>query len=686
MVDLRRRGRYAHLNILLGTQLQVTLQTRGGVLRPLPFITMRQQHGQAAQASPLVLAAGDELVDHDLSTVGEVTELGFPDHQSVRHGGRIAVFECQHGFFGEEGIVQVEARLAFVQVLQRDVGAAVLLVVQRRMAMREGTATDVLTTDADRVAFEQQGRVGQRLGIAPVDGQCTGTHLLAVFENLRYLALDDEAFGHCKHLAGEFLQGLQIEPGIVTRGPGMAQVGTPVDEQLLVGLLDQALDHVQTVVQRGAVLVDLRLHALGVLHIGLDQAVGIQLARGALLGDLLVHQRLGTARLIGLVVAAAAVADQIDHHIALELHAIIDGQLGDEQHGLRIIGVHVEDRRLDHFRHVGGVLRGARIFLLVGSEANLVVDHDADGAARAIGAGLRHLEGFHDHALTSDGSVTVDGHRKDLVADRIATAVLAGAHRTFDHRGNDFQVGWVEGHGQVNLATGRHHVGGKALVILHVTGTQTFHLLAFELVEQVARVLAEGIDQYVQATAVGHADDDFLGAIGTGTLDDLVQQRNQALATFQTKTLGPRILGTQILFQTFGGGQALEQVALDFRRESRTTTNAFQTLHEPVALLRIDDVREFGANGATVCLLQRLMNFTQRCLVLAQRQITGAEHGVQVRVGQTIVVDRKIGRNGTLTETERVELSGLVTAHAVSLNQAKDFDLLLLMLATDATG
>src|SRR5690606_39756553 len=98
-------------------------------------------------------------------------------------------------------------------------------------------------------------------------------------------------------------------------------------------------------------------------------------------------------------------------------------------------------RRLDHFRHVGGVLRGARIFLLVGSEANLVVDHDADGAARAIGAGLRHLEGFHDHALTGDGSVTVDGHRKDLVADRIPTAVLAGAHRTFAPRATDFRGG-----------------------------------------------------------------------------------------------------------------------------------------------------------------------------------------------------------------------------------------------------
>src|SRR5690606_40134294 len=137
---------------------------------------------------------------------------------------------------------------------------------------------------------------------------------------------------------------------------------------------------------------------------------------------------------------------------------------------------------------------------------------------------------------------------------------------------------------------------------------------------------------------------------------------------------------------TFGGGQALEQVALDFRRESRTTTNAFQTLHEPVALLRIDNVRKFGTDGATVRLLQRLMNFTQRCLVLAQRQITGAEHGIQIRVGQTIVVDREISRSGTLPKAERIKLGSLMTAHAVSLDQTQDFNLLLLMLTTDATG
>ena len=44
---------------------------------------------------------------------------------------------------------------------------------------------------------------------------------------------------------------------------------------------------------------------------------------------------------------ATAVANQVDHHVTLELHAVVDRELGYEQHGFRIIAIHMEDRRLD---------------------------------------------------------------------------------------------------------------------------------------------------------------------------------------------------------------------------------------------------------------------------------------------------------------------------------------------------
>ncbi len=143
-------------------------------------------------------------------------------------------------------------------------------------------------------------------------------------------------------------------------------------------------------------------------------------------------------------------------------------------------------------------------------------------------------------------------------------------------------------------------------MILHVTGAQLVHLLAFELVEQLARVLAEGVDQNVQAATVGHADHDFLGAVGTGALDHLVQHRDQAFAALEAETLGARVLGAQVFLKAFTGGHALEQVGLHVSGKLRTAAHAFQALLEPAALLGIDDVGELGANGATICLLERL--------------------------------------------------------------------------------
>src|SRR5690606_22804015 len=275
-------------------------------------------------------------------------------------------------------------------------------------------------------------------------------------------------------------------------------------------------------------------------------------------------------------------------------------QLSHEQHSFRIIAVHVQDRRLDHLRYVGCILGGTSIRRVAGSEADLVVDHDMDRATGLEAANLRHLEGFHNHALTGERRVTVDGNRQDFVADRVVTTILTGAHRALDHGRNDLQVGRVERHRQVNFATGSHHVGGKPLVILDVAGAQAFDLLALEFVEQVARVFTEGIDQHVQAATVGHANDDFLETIRTRTLDDLIHHRDQAFTAFETKTLGTRVLGAQVFLQAFSCSQTLEQVALNVSREGRTTTYAFQTLGKPVALLGINDVVEFGTNGAAI--------------------------------------------------------------------------------------
>ncbi len=81
---LRRRGGHADLHVHFGAQLQESLQARRGMLRPLPFLAVRQQQGQAAQAAPLGLAGADELVDHHLGAIDEVAELRLPRSPGTR--------------------------------------------------------------------------------------------------------------------------------------------------------------------------------------------------------------------------------------------------------------------------------------------------------------------------------------------------------------------------------------------------------------------------------------------------------------------------------------------------------------------------------------------------------------------------------------------------------------------------
>jgi hypothetical protein len=169
----------------------------------------------------------------------------------------------------------------------------------------------------------------------------------------------------------------------------------------------------------GVVLLDPALvEALG-LGDG-DGAAGDQLAlvdrahRGVVL-DQVVHQRLGEGRVVALVVAELAVADQVDDDVALEALAKAHRQAGDVGGGLDVVAVDVEHGDLQQVGDVGRVDGGAGL-PRVGGEADLVVDDDADGAAGAVAAEAGEVEGLLDDALAGEGGVAVDGDAHDAVA------------------------------------------------------------------------------------------------------------------------------------------------------------------------------------------------------------------------------------------------------------------------------
>ncbi len=101
-------------------------------------------------------AGDDELVDDDLRAVGEIAELRLPEAEHVRVIERVTVIETEHGRFGEQAVVNAEARLLCREMEQRHVRLAGLRVIDERRGGAERAAPAVLAGESHRRAFEQQ--------------------------------------------------------------------------------------------------------------------------------------------------------------------------------------------------------------------------------------------------------------------------------------------------------------------------------------------------------------------------------------------------------------------------------------------------------------------------------------------------------------------------------------------------
>ena len=125
-----------------------------------------------------------------------------------------------------------------------------------------------------------------------------------------------------------------------------------------------------------------------------------------------------------------------------------------------------------------------------------------------------------------------------------------------DHDGVDgFEVRWVGGQRDRHLfARWRGEGTGLAEVILHVA--RALHGVsgngAFELLEELAVILTDDVDQNVESSSVSHAEDNigdvFVGSAG----EQSVEQRNGALAALDSETLLPDVFGAQELLERLG--------------------------------------------------------------------------------------------------------------------------------------
>ena len=281
--------------------------------------------------------------------------------------------------------------------------------------------------------------------------------------------------------------------------------------------------------------------------------------------DLLVHHRLGEHRLVAFVMAVPAVAEHVDHDGLVEFLPELDRDLGREHHGFRIVAVHMEDRRVDHLRHVGRIGRRARI-ARIGREADLVVDDEMQRTAGAVALQIGQPETFRDHALACERGVAMHQQRqhRDALVRRIAMLVLLGAHLAEHHGIDDLQMRRVGGQRQMDAVVVELAVRRGAEMIFDVAGALDrvgIGGAALEFMEQRAMRLAHHLGQHVEAAAMRHADHDLLHPEIAAALDDLLQRRDQRFAAVEAEPLGAGEFDIAELLEAFGLDQLVQDRA-----------------------------------------------------------------------------------------------------------------------------
>ena len=394
-----------------------------------------------------------------------------------------------------------------------------------------------------------------------------------------------------------------------------------------------------------------------------------------LLGNLLVHQRLGEAGLVGLVVPVLAVADEIDNDITLVLRTPVGSQLADEVNGLGVVGVDVEDGGVNGLRNVRAVRSGTGK-PGVGGETDLVVDNDVDGTSGGESRQSVEAEGLVNDTLCGEGSITVQQNAHGgLVFDLIVVEMLDGTGLSKNHGVISLQVRGVGNQRQLNALSGRSgSLKVHTQMVLDVTGTLITGLgRTAELAENGFVGFPHDVGQNVETTTVGHTDNHVLNTIVHRAIDQSLHSGNQGLTALETESL---VVGV------FGGKEGLER-----GRPDETVQNpAFlvlgilvgrrdlDTLSDPVALIPVGNVNVLDSDGAAVDPLAGRDDLPQSHLF----PTSGSESGqdtrsesvfvVQVLRGELVVVQLQLPRPGLSQIRIRTNAEGIDLCFVVSTN------------------
>ena len=187
----------------------------------------------------------------------------------------------------------------------------------------------------------------------------------------------------------------------------------------------------------------------------LDESRGVDVPHGRLLLDPLDHQRLRVRRVVLLVVAEAAVADEVDHEVVAELGPVGEREPDGGERRLGVVGVDVHDRDVEALGEVARV-PGRAALGRVGRVPDLVVRDQVQRAAGRVPLERLEVERLGDDALAREGGVAVDQHgqrhRRIVEAGAAGAVGLLGAGASLDDRVGGLEVARVRDDRDVDLA------------------------------------------------------------------------------------------------------------------------------------------------------------------------------------------------------------------------------------------
>mmetsp|Transcript_84960 Transcript_84960/g.203634 ORF Transcript_84960/g.203634 Transcript_84960/m.203634 type:complete len:539 (-) Transcript_84960:195-1811(-) len=361
---------------------------------------------------------------------------------------------------------------------------------------------------------------------------------------------------------------------------------------------------------------DRRLHCFELLWssgAAVYQAFGIHRFGSRMLVDLLVQHRLRILWRIRLVVAEAAVANNIDDDICLPGLSPLGGELECTGDCHRVITVYMQDGKIEALAKVRGVQGGPVIHRIRG-EAHLVVDDNMDSSANVKLPHVRKLQRLIANALPSKGGIPMEKDRHDARPGLccVAQVVLLCP---CSPKGDSVHCLQVRG---IRLKRSKHRFPirkladiGCSQVIFDIACEQPIVDLtllhnvlkvvmrALELSKHLDQRLANDIREHIQATPMRHPNDGLLDPHLGCTFDGSIDTCHCCLATVNSKTLGCLVLGVQKLLK----GVNFHQLTVDLSKPFLVAGEKLRALHprsNPVHLFEISDVHVLNSDGVAV--------------------------------------------------------------------------------------